>query len=341
MIISKTPLRMSFFGGGTDYPEWFSQHGGAVLSATFNKYCYITCRYLPPFFDHKYRLSYSKVEHQKSIQDIEHKVIKQVIVRSEISDGLEIHCDADLPARSRLGSSSTFTVGLINALYNLLGRQLPPSDLAQEAIFIERERLSEVVGYQDQHAAAHGGLNLIEFAKSGQTTINRLPVEASRQALLADHLMLFFTGISRDAHEIAAKKVQGFNDKKSELRLMQASVAHAANILTNGGNISEFGELMHMNWMLKKSLSDCISNSYLDSLYDAARQSGAIGGKLIGAGGGGFLLMFVPPKRQQAVKVALSELVHVPFRFEDNGSEIIYTGGREPQIEDLPGKEVA
>ena len=341
MIISKTPLRMSFFGGGTDYPEWFSQHGGAVLSATFNKYCYITCRYLPPFFDHKYRLTYSKVEHRKSIQDIEHKVIKQVIVRSETSNGLEIHCDADLPARSGLGSSSTFTVGLINALYNLLGKQLRPNDLAQEAIIIEREKLSEVVGYQDQYAAAHGGLNLIEFAKSGQTTVNRLPVEASRQALLADHLMLFFTGISRDAHEIAAKKVQGFDDKKSELRLMQASVAHATNILTTGGNISEFGELMHMNWMLKRSLSDSVSNPYLDSLYELARESGAIGGKLLGAGGGGFLLLFVPPKKQQAVKAALSELVHVPFTFENKGSEIIYDVKERPRFQALQSREVA
>jgi len=341
MIISKTPFRMSFFGGGTDYPEWFSQHGGAVLSATFNKYCYITCRYLPPFFDHRYRLSYSKVEHRKSIQEIEHKVMRQVIARSQICDGLEIHCDADLPARSGLGSSSTFTVGLINALNNLVGKQLPPNDLSQEAIFIEREKLSEVVGYQDQYAAAHGGLNLIEFAKSGQTIVNRLPVEASRKALLSDHLMLFFTGMSRDAHEIAAKKVQGFGDKKSELRLMQASVTHAANILTTGGNILEFGELMHMNWMLKRSLSDNISNPYVDSLYELARESGAIGGKLLGAGGGGFLLMFVPPKKQQAVKVALSELVHVPFTFEDKGSEIIYDVTKEPRSQALQNREVA
>lgn len=341
MIISKTPFRMSFFGGGTDYPEWYLKNGGLVLSSTFDKYCYITCRNLPPFFDHKYRITYSQVEHKKSVFDIEHKAIKAVIQKSGIIEGLEIHCDADLPARTGLGSSSTFIVGLTNALAHLQAQKLSPKALAEATIEIERKVLLETVGSQDQYAAAFGGLNLIKFSQTGKINVEPVFLEPRRYQNFQEHLMLFFTGISRSAPVIAKKKVAQFESKHAELSLMHSSVIEATKVLENSSDIQGFGELMHTNWLLKKSLCDSISNPKIDAAYTAARRAGAIGGKILGAGGGGFLLMFVPPEKQPSVKVALSNLIQIPFRFENKGAEIIYDGTKDLNLQPLRRQEVA
>jgi len=341
MIISKTPFRMSFFGGGTDYPEWYLKHGGCVLSSTFDKYCYITCRTLPPFFDHKYRITYSKVEHRKSLDHIEHSAIKAAIQKSRFLDGLEIHCDADLPARTGLGSSSTFIVGLINALAHLQGQKLSPKALAESTIEIEREVLFETVGSQDQYAAAFGGLNLIKFSQTGKISVEPVFVEPKRFQNFQNHFMLFFTGISRSAPVIAKKKVAQFDSKHAELSLMHSNVIEATQILKSSSDIQAFGELMHTNWLIKKSLCNSISNPEIDAAYSEARRAGAIGGKLLGAGGGGFLLMFVSPEKQSSVKVALSNLIHVPFKFENKGAEIIYNGNKELNFQTLGCRGVA
>jgi D-glycero-alpha-D-manno-heptose-7-phosphate kinase len=324
MIISRTPFRISFFGGGTDYPAWYQQHGGAVLSTSFDKYCYITCRELPPFFDHKYRIAYSKVEHAQSIADIEHPAIRAIIKEMRLELGLEIHCDADLPARSGLGSSSSFVIGMLHSLSALQGKIVTKDWLASEAIRIEREVLRECVGSQDQPAAAHGGFNVIHFQQDGCFRIEPLILGNQRTQELNDHLMLFFTGFSRISSEIARTQIANIATNGEGTHLMRAMVDDAVEILCNGRDIRIFGELLHSGWMCKRAMSDQISNSGIDSIYDTARQAGAIGGKLLGAGGGGFMLLFVSPKLQASVKHALKELIHVPFKFENSGSQIIY-----------------
>lgn len=324
MIISRTPFRISFFGGGTDYPPWFRQHGGAVLSTSFDKYTYITCRELPPFFDHKYRIAYSKVENVKTIVDIEHPAVRAVLGEMGFDHGLEIHCDADLPARSGLGSSSSFVVGMLNSLSALQGRRVTKDWLAQEAIRIEQEVLQENVGSQDQAAAAYGGFNVIHFRQDGSLKVEPLVVPAQRKHLLNDHLMLFFTGFSRISSEIAKAQVANMDKNTSELHRMRAMVDDAVKILCDGHDIRTFGELLHSGWMHKRAMSDQVSNSSIDALYDTARKAGAIGGKLLGAGGGGFMLLFVAPERQAAVRDALKYLIYVPFKFETSGSQVVY-----------------
>ncbi len=324
MIISRTPFRISFFGGGTDYPGWFRQHGGAVLSTSFDKYCYITCRELPPFFDHKYRIAYSRVENTKEIEHIEHPAVRAVLSELGLEQGLEIHCDADLPARSGLGSSSSFVVGMLHSLHALNGKRVTKDWLAQEAIRIEQEVLRENVGSQDQAAAAHGGFNVIHFQQDGSLKVEPLVVPAQRKQELNDHLMLFFTGFSRISSEIAQAQVVNMDKKSYELHRMRAMVDDAVEILCEGHDICSFGELLHSGWMHKRAMSDQISNSSIDALYDSARKAGAIGGKLLGAGGGGFMVMFVAPDQQEAVREALKDLIYVPFKFETSGSQVIY-----------------
>lgn len=324
MIISRTPFRISFFGGGTDYPTWYKQNGGAVLSTSFDKYCYITCRRLPPFFDHKYRIAYSKVENTKSIIDIEHPAVRAVLGEMDFDHGLEVHSDADLPARSGLGSSSSFVVGMLHSLSALQGKRVTKDWLAREAIRIEQEVLRENVGSQDQTAAAHGGFNIIHFRRDGSLNVEPLVVCAQRKQELNDHLMLFFTGFSRISSEIAKAQVANMDKKSAELHRMRAMVDDAVEILCKGQDICAFGELLHSGWMHKRAMSDQVSNSSIDALYDTARKAGAIGGKLLGAGGGGFMLMFVTPDKQVAVKEALKDLIYVPFKFESSGSQVIY-----------------
>lgn len=332
MIITRTPFRISFFGGGTDYPIWYREHGGAVLSTTINKYCYITCRYLPPFFAHKSRIVWSKIELVSHTDEIVHPVVRETLKFLEIRDGVEIHHDADLPARSGMGSSSAFTVGLLHALYTLLGKPITKYQLARDAIHIEQERLRENVGSQDQAAAAFGGLNLITFGGPSEITVTLLTVSAERLQALEERLLLFFTGFSRNASEIAASQIQNTPKKQKELVAMRALVDQAATLLRDPtADLDDFGRMLDETWKLKRSLSDVIATSKIDAIYETARSAGALGGKLLGAGGGGFMLFYVRPEERQKVKDALRELLHVPFRFETQGSQVIYSSDEDWQ----------
>ncbi len=324
MVISRTPFRISFFGGGTDYPDWVKEHGGAVLATTINKYSYLNVRYLPPFFWHKYRIVYSKNELCNTIDEIKHPAVREAIRFLKIQDGLAIHHDGDLPARSGLGTSSALTVGLLNALHALQGQMLSKQQLAREGIRLEQEILKETVGYQDQTLAAYGGFNHITFQRDGNIIVKPMTLSANRINELEKHLMLFYTGIPRTASNIAKSYVKKINNQQKQLSLMQASVDEAISILNSKKNLNELGELLDEFWKLKRSLSPIVSNSEIDEIYKKAKSAGAIGGKLIGAGGGGFLLLFVPPKNQKNVKEKLKKLVHVPFKFEHEGSQIIF-----------------
>ncbi|OIO35470.1 MAG: kinase [Candidatus Omnitrophica bacterium CG1_02_44_16] len=324
MIISKTPFRISFFGGGTDYPVWFEEHGGAVLSTTIDKYCYISIRYLPPFFTHKHRIVYSNIENVKSIDEIQHPSVKALLRQFNIEKGLEIHHDGDLPARSGLGSSSAFTVGMLNALYALKGRIISKYELAKQAIDVERNVLKEIVGSQDQVAVACGGFNKITFNKDHTFRTEPMTLQKERIIELEQHLMLIFTGFSRFASEIAAEQIKNTMDRKKELSSMKEMVDHAIEILNSCQDIAEFGKLLHESWQLKKCLSNKISNKVVDDLYVQAIKHGALGGKLLGAGGGGFMLLFVRPENREKLKQGLKDYLEVKFSFDNEGSQIIY-----------------
>jgi len=324
MIISRTPFRISFFGGGTDYPAWYEEHGGAVLSTTIDKYCYINIRYLPPFFEHKHRIVYSNIEKVKSINEIQHPVVKALLNCFKIERGVEIHHDGDLPARSGLGSSSAFTVGMLNSLYALKGSIISKTELAKQAIDIERNVLKENVGSQDQVAVACGGFNKITFHKDHNFRIEPITLQKDRIVQLQDHLVLMFTGFSRFASEIAAEQIKNTRDRKKELTELKQMVDHAVGILNSSQDIVEFGKLLHESWQLKKCLSSKISNQSLDDLYKNALKHGAVGGKLLGAGGGGFMLLFVRPENREKLKQGLKNYLEVKFSFENEGSQIIY-----------------
>lgn len=324
MIISKTPFRISFFGGGTDFPVWYKENSGAVLSTTIDKYCYITLRYLPPFFEHKHRIVYSYIENVKHIEDIKHPVIKALLKIFKIKDGVEVHHDGDLPARSGLGSSSAFTVGMINSLYALQGKMIPKPKLASEAIYIEREILKENVGSQDQVAVAYGGFNKIIFQNDHNFKIEPITLSKDRIRSLEDHLMLIFTGLSRFSSDIVEEQIKNTASKKKELTAMYEMVNQAIEILNNDTDIVNFGKMLHESWLFKKSLSSKISNPEINNLYDTALRNGAIGGKLLGGGGGGFMLLFVPPELKEKLRQHFKNLIEVSFSFENNGSQIIY-----------------
>ncbi|HEY5997422.1 MAG TPA: hypothetical protein VIU29_10400 [Candidatus Deferrimicrobiaceae bacterium] len=324
MIISRTPFRISFFGGGTDYPAWFRQNGGGVLATTINKYCYITCRYLPPFFEHKYRLVYSQVEEGNDYAGVRHPAVREAVRFLKFERGLEIHHDGDLPARSGMGSSSAFTVGLLHALHALNGRMPSKQQLATESIHIEQDLLHENVGSQDQILAAQGGLNHIAFHRDGNYTVRPITVSRSRTAELNAHLMLFYTGIKRTASRVAEDFVHDMAARERELSRIGELVEEGTALLDSREDIRRFGKLMHESWIAKRGLARTISNPYIDNLYQVATGAGAIGGKLTGAGGGGFLLLFVPPEFHAAVREALSKLILVPFKFEHSGSQIIF-----------------
>lgn len=323
MIISRTPFRVSFFGGGTDYPAWFEHNKGAVLATTINKYCYISCRYLPPFFEHKSRIIYSQMEHVHKVSDIDHPAVREVLRHLHINDGIEIHHDGDLPARTGLGSSSSFTVGLLNSCYALKGQMPAKERLAREAIFIEQEKCKENVGCQDQILAAHGGLNFIEFGGRNHMQIRRVTISQNKIAELENHLMLFFTGFSRTASRIAAHQIRNIPKKTYELKMMYEMTWHALEILKSQG-LDRFGRLLDESWKLKRTLSDKISTPHIDQIYNTARRAGALGGKLLGAGGGGFVLIFAAPGKQARIRQKLKKLLQVPFKFEDLGSQIIF-----------------
>ena len=324
MIISRTPFRMSFFGGGTDYPGWYLCNGGKVISTTFDKFCYVSCRELPPFFDHKYRVTYSKVEDVSDIGNIEHPAVRAVLNEANIPYGLEIHCDADLPARSGLGSSSSFVVGLINAVEALRGRRVSKEWLFREAVRVEQDILAENVGSQDQAAAAFGGLNVFRFERDGSLIVEPVILPLHRKQMFNDHLMLFFTGFSRIASQVAKSQIDNIPKNSEQLIKMALMVDDAREILSSNADIRDLGVLLHQAWMLKRSLADNISTSHIDSIYERARKAGAIGGKLLGAGGGGFILLFVEPDRQGSVLSALHDFIHIPMEFETAGSQVIH-----------------
>jgi D-glycero-alpha-D-manno-heptose-7-phosphate kinase len=324
MIISRTPFRISFFGGGTDYPAWYRQHGGAVLAATIDKYCYLTCRHLPPFFEHRFRVVYSKIETVQTVDEITHSAAREILNFLAVDRGVEIHHDGDLPARSGMGSSSSFTVGLLHALHALAGRMVGKHQLATEGIHVEQDLLKETVGSQDQVMAAYGGLNHVRFLPSGEITVHPVIMPPERMITLSDHVMLFYTGIKRTASDVASTYVNEIESRRRHLRVLTNLVDEGLSILSGNGDIATFGELLHEAWQAKRSLSEVVSNSQVDAMYDDARAAGALGGKLLGAGGGGFLMLFVPPDRQENVRQKLQGLIHVPCNFEFSGSQIIF-----------------
>ncbi len=324
MIITRTPFRISFFGGGTDYPGWYRQNGGAVLATTINKYCYLTCRYLPPFFEHRIRVVYSFIERCNEIDEIQHPSVRETLRHLSFSRGLEIHHDGDLPARSGMGSSSAFTVGLLNALHALQGKFIGKKQLSMDSIHIEQNILKETVGSQDQVMAAYGGFNRVVFAESGGISVEPVIISQDRLKELSSHLLLFYTGIKRTASDIAGTYVDSLHTKDRQLREMRGMVDEALRIISGGEDIQKFGSLLHEAWVLKRSLGAKISNSELDQMYDQARAAGAVGGKLTGAGGGGFLLLFAPPELHLKIKDSLQGVLHVPFDFESSGSRVIH-----------------
>jgi len=314
---------VSFFGGGTDYPAWYESEAGAVLVTTIDKYCYISCRRRLPLFPHRHRIVYSRIEDACSLDEIAHPAVRECLRFLEIGEGVEVHHDGDLPARAGLGSSSAFAVGLLGVLHALKGQAVDPMRLAREAIHVERDLARESVGAQDQMATAHGGLNHIEFSGQG-ITVRPVALPPARRAQLEGHLMLFFTGLTRSASDVASRQVRNASRNASRLRAMAQMVKEALRILEGSGDLTALGALLDEGWRLKRELARGISNPAIDAMYDAARRAGARGGKLLGAGGGGFLLLFVEPERQPAVEAALAGSVRVPFRFEDSGTRIIF-----------------
>lgn len=324
MIICKTPFRVSFFGGGTDYPIWYQKHGGAVLSTTIDKYCYISCRYLPQFFPYKHHIVYSNHERVIKIDEIKHPAVREIFRYLKVSKGLSVHYDADLPARSGLGSSSAFIVGLLNSIYALNKKTVSKDRLAVESIHLERDILKENVGSQDQIAVAYGGFNHIKFSIDDTFVINPIIIGKNKLKELQSYLMFFFTGFSRNATDIAKEQIKKTPQKNKELIKMQEMVDEAISILKNNNtSIDEFGKLLNESWKLKRSLTDKVSNKSIDQIYEIACNAGAIGGKITGAGGGGFMLIIARPENHHSIRKALNKLLFVPISFEEAGCKII------------------
>jgi D-glycero-alpha-D-manno-heptose-7-phosphate kinase len=324
MVITRTPLRISFFGGGTDYPVWYRENGGSVLATTIDKSCYITSRWLPPFFDYHSRVSYSKVENVSANSEIWHPSVKGCLQFLGIEEGVEIHHIADLPARTGLGTSSAFTVGLLLGLYALRNQMRDKHALATDAIHVEQDLLQEAVGAQDQVSAAYGGFNRINFLPDGSIDVRRVLASANRLADLEQHLALYFTGFSRTASEVATEQVKMTPNKTKELRTMLQMVDEAESIVADPHRaLDDFGRLLHEGWQLKRSLTSKITTPEIDEIYEAGRSAGALGGKLLGAGGGGFMLFFVPPERREELRLRLKKLLCVPFSFSQKGSQVV------------------
>ena len=324
MIISKTPYRISFFGGGSDYPSWYLKNGGVVLSTTIDKYIYISCRYLPPFFEHKYRFVWSQMENVKSINQIKHKPVREMLKYFNIKNGLEIHYDGDLPARSGMGSSSVFVVGLMNLLNSFQGRNITNKMLAKKSIYFEQKILNEAVGSQDQIAAAYGGFNKITFKVGGEFNVKQMSIKKKVLRKLNSNLILIYTGLKRTAHDIAKNYINKLQkSKKSHIIEICSFVKESEKILKEGNSLNDFGKLLHESWQEKKSLSSYISNSSIDDIYNTAIKKGALGGKLLGAGGGGFLLLYVPKPKQKSLIKCFNKLINVPFNFSSSGSKIL------------------
>jgi D-glycero-alpha-D-manno-heptose-7-phosphate kinase len=326
MIISKTPFRVSFFGGGTDYPDYFNEFGGTVISTSINHYMYITVKAILGVSDYKYRLAYSKLEICDDVNDIQHPVVREVIKMLNIPYGLEINIISDLPAKTGIGSSSSFTVGLLNALHTMQGNTLSKHELALQAIHVEQTLLQERVGVQDQLAAAHGGLNHMVFTKDALKVIP-MNFNPKRMLALQSNLVMFYTGISRFASEILTEQIKNTQEQKVNVELghIHDMVNRGIEVLNNEAqDLDDFGRMLHEAWETKKKLSSSISNAHLDNIYDRAMQAGALGGKLLGAGGGGFFVFYVPIEKQASVQKALHDLKEVVFEFENEGASIIY-----------------
>ena len=324
MVIVQTPVRISFFGGGTDYPVWFRENGGAVLATAIDKFIYTSVRHLPAFHEHRHRLIYSKIEDVQEVDQIQHPAVREVFRYMEVKEGIELHHDCDLPARSGLGSSSSFVVGLLHALHALNGEAVDKKMLSRESIHVEQDLIGENVGCQDQIMAAYGGFNVVHFHQDGSFRIDPVIMRPERRSEFHSHLMLFFTGIRRIASEVAAEQIKNTPKKANELQAMHQQVRDGHAILTGSGPISDFGKLLHEGWQMKRQLSSKISNPEIDQIYQAGLEAGALGGKLLGAGSGGFMLFFVPPEKQAAVRMRLANLMHVPFNLESTGSNIIF-----------------
>ncbi len=326
MIISKTPYRISFFGGGTDYPAWYRKHGGAVLSTTIDKYCYISCRVLPRFFDHKYRVVWSHIENVSTIGEILHPAVREGLRHLGVNGdmGLEIHHQGDLPARAGMGSSSAFAVGLIKAITALKGQMLDKHELALAAIDFEQNVLKENVGSQDQMAAAYGGFNIFRFNPDGSIQAEPMTLPPERIRQLESHLVMLYTGTSRLSSEIAGEIIGQVSQREEILHQMRQMVDQAVDILRGSGPIIEFGRLLNRSWQLKQQLADKITNPVIDRIYRKALDNGAVGGKLLGAGGAGFMIFFVAPEKRKQLQQALDGYLQVPFRFENQGASLIH-----------------
>ena len=325
MFISQTPYRISLFGGGTDYPSWYSRNGGEVISTTIDKFIYISCRYLPPFFEHRLRLVYSVVEACEDASELKHLAARNTLKFHGLNQGVEIHYDGDLPARSGMGSSSSFTVGLLNAIYAYKRVPVTAKRLAGEAIYIEQHLNRENVGSQDQINAAYGGFNRIRFHKNGKFSVKPISISQARKNELSDNLMLFYTGIMRTAEDVASSYATSPEERASQFTALSKITTRAGEIIEGSEPLTEIGELLHQSWMTKRELSAKVSNPVVDKIYDSARLAGALGGKLTGAGGGGMMLLFVPKIKQDSVKSALSNCLFIPFAFSETGSKIIFS----------------
>lgn len=324
MIITKTPFRMSFFGGGTDMQDYFRENSGAVLSTTFDKYCYVTVRHLPRFFDYKTHLTYSKMEYVNSYEEINHPLIREGMRMLDMHE-LRLTYESDLPARSGLGTSSSFAVGMLNAFYSLKGKYVDKKKLADEAIYLERVLCNEAGGWQDQIAASFGGFNRINFGTDGYEVLPVI-ISPERKRQLNNNLMMFFTGFTRFSSEVQkANNVIGTEDKRAKLKKIYELVDEAESVLTDKSrDLDDFGRLLDTTWKLKKGTGESISTNSIDGLYEKGIAAGALGGKLLGAGGGGFLIFYVQPEKQKAVREAMKELMYIPFRFEDGGTRVIH-----------------
>ena len=325
MLICRTPFRISLFGGGTDYPIWYKEHNGAVISTTINKYSYITLRKLPPFFDYKYRIRYYLKEEVANVDDIKHPSVRECLKYVGNTEGIEMVHNADLPARSGLGSSSTFTVGMIHSLNALNGKLISKEQLAKDAIYIEQEMIKEAVGSQDQTAAAFGGLNYIKFSKDMDISVEPILLSKTKYRSLEDNLLLCFTGFARTAADVAKVQIEETRNRKTELHAINEICEEGLKILSSSSNDEKaIGELLNEQWHIKKKMTNKISNPMIDDIYDTALRNGAIGGKLLGAGGGGFMVFFAQKEQHKQIVDSLNSKMFVPFSFESTGSSIIH-----------------
>lgn len=324
MIITKTPFRMSFFGGGTDMESFFRNYGGAVLSTTFDKYCYVNVRHLPRFFDYTTELSYAKIERVTSVDDIVHPAVRNAMKMLDMHE-IRLTYEADLPARSGLGTSSSFAVGMLNAFYALKGKYADKKRLADEAIYLERVLCNEAGGWQDQIAASYGGFNRIEFNKNGTYDVKPIIIHPDRKKRLNNNLLMFFTGFTRFSSDLQKANQAGYDEKVKQLQQMYALVDDAEIVLEDKhSDLDDFGRLLDKTWRLKRQTGGAITTNSIDALYEKGIAAGALGGKLLGAGGGGFLVFYVQPEKQAAVKDAMKDLLYVPFQFEDGGTRVIH-----------------